>query len=75
MLGITPRVVLTHLASARVVTAVAARLGHALDGVQTRTALAWVKQRAYRTGEAVVEDSVFAGYLDGLTHPAAGNAP
>ncbi|MGY3677649.1 hypothetical protein [Streptomyces sp. TE33382] len=36
VLGITPRVVLTHLASARVVTAVATRLGHTLGPVQTR---------------------------------------
>lgn len=63
--------VLTHLASARVVTAVATRLGHTLDGERTRTAMAWVKERAYRTGRAVVEDDAFADYLDGLTHRTA----
>lgn len=72
VLGVTPRVVLTHLASARVVTAVAARLGHTLDPEQTRAAMSWVKQRAYRTGRAVVEDNAFADYLDGLTHHPAG---
>ncbi|MFI9183882.1 2-isopropylmalate synthase [Streptomyces goshikiensis] len=70
LLGITPRVVLTHLASARVVAAVATRLGHTLDGERTRTAMAWVKGRAYRTGRAVVEDDAFADYLDGLTQGA-----
>ncbi|GAA3067514.1 hypothetical protein GCM10020254_08930 [Streptomyces goshikiensis] len=62
--------VLTHLASARVVAAVATRLGHTLDGERTRTAMAWVKGRAYRTGRAVVEDDAFADYLDGLTQGA-----
>ncbi|MER5867565.1 2-isopropylmalate synthase [Kitasatospora sp. NPDC002040] len=66
-LGIAPRVVLTQLASARVVTAVATRLGHTLDREQTRAAMDWVKRRAYRTGRAVVEDAAFADYLDGLT--------
>ncbi|MFG3138631.1 hypothetical protein ACGFZA_20745 [Streptomyces sp. NPDC048211] len=74
VLGITPRVVLTHLASARVVTSVATRLGHTLDREQTRAAMAWVKRRAYRTGRAAIEDSAFAGYLDGLTHHSAGGA-
>ncbi|MCX5384880.1 2-isopropylmalate synthase [Streptomyces sp. NBC_00083] len=66
VLGIEPRVVLTHLASARVVTAVAGRLGHTLDAGQNRAAMAWVKERAYRTGRAVVEDTAFADYLAGL---------
>ncbi|GLU49524.1 hypothetical protein Nans01_38750 [Nocardiopsis ansamitocini] len=63
-LGITPTVVLTHLASARVVRAVAAGLGHELDDEQVRTAMTWVKSRAYRSGQAVVADQDFAGYLD-----------
>ncbi|MCZ4122720.1 2-isopropylmalate synthase [Streptomyces sp. H39-S7] len=75
-LGLTPTVVLTHLASGRVVRAVAARLGHDLDPDRTRTALAWVKDRAYRLGQAVVADADFAAYLDGLTTaPAPAAAP
>ncbi|MFD9127333.1 2-isopropylmalate synthase [Kitasatospora sp. NPDC059571] len=66
-LGIAPTVVLTHLASARVVTAVAARLGRDLDAGQARTAMGWVKTQAYRTGRAVVDEQAFAAYLDGLT--------
>ncbi|MEU0788338.1 2-isopropylmalate synthase [Streptomyces sp. NPDC006173] len=73
VLGITPNVVLTQLASARVVTAVATRLGHTLDPDQTRAAMNWVKNRAYRTGDAVVDDTVFTDYLDGLTHHAGGS--
>ncbi|MFJ9692832.1 hypothetical protein [Kitasatospora sp. NPDC101183] len=69
VLGTAPRVVLTQLASARVVRAVAARLGHDLDHDEERTAaaLAWVKARAFRTGRAVVEDAAFAAFLDGAS--------
>ncbi|MFD9570108.1 2-isopropylmalate synthase [Streptomyces sp. NPDC059982] len=74
-LGIEPSVVLTHLASARVVTAVAARLGHVLDAEQTRTAMTWVKSLAYRTGRAVVDDAAFGHYLAGLTRSVPGSRP
>ncbi|MFC9397395.1 2-isopropylmalate synthase [Streptomyces sp. NPDC057027] len=67
VLGIEPHVVLTQLASRRVVTAVAARLGHTLDPDQTRAAMAWAKTRAYRTGQSVTDDTAFATYLEGLT--------
>ncbi|GAA2657282.1 2-isopropylmalate synthase [Streptomyces lunalinharesii] len=67
LLGIEPRIVLTHLASTRVVTAVAARIGHRLDAAQSRAARAWVKAHAFRTGRAVVDEHAFAAYLDGLT--------
>ncbi|MFJ7206969.1 2-isopropylmalate synthase [Streptomyces sp. NPDC098789] len=69
-LGLAPTVVLTHLASRRVLRAVAERLGHRLDPAQTRTALDWVKDRAYRSGRAVIADADFAAYLDGLTATA-----
>lgn len=64
LLGITPSVVLTHLASARVVTAVAARLGHDLDREQAIAAMRWAKTHAYRTGRAAVDENTFAGYLN-----------
>ncbi|MGW3111284.1 2-isopropylmalate synthase [Streptomyces sp. NPDC001091] len=70
-LGVAPTVILTHLASGRVLRAVAERLGHDLDPGQTRTALAWVKDRAYRLNQAVVPDADFAAYLDGLTATAS----
>ncbi|MEU9130855.1 2-isopropylmalate synthase [Kitasatospora sp. NPDC048540] len=67
LLGVRPTVVLTQLASGRVVRAVAERLGHRLDREATAAALAWVKDRAYRDNRAVVPDADFAAYLDGLT--------
>ncbi|MFJ3671463.1 2-isopropylmalate synthase [Streptomyces sp. NPDC090106] len=66
VLGTRPQVLLTQLASARVVTAVAARLGHTLEREQTTAAMDWAKRRAFRTGQAVIDDDVFAAYLDGL---------
>ncbi|KIF01720.1 2-isopropylmalate synthase [Streptomyces sp. RSD-27] len=73
VLGITPSVVLTHLASARVVKAVAARLGHELNDAQARRAMRWVKTRAYRTVRAVVDDLSFGSYLDGLSDDTTGD--
>lgn len=75
LLGIEPNVVLTHLASARVVTAVAARLGHDLGPEQARAAMAWVKTRAYCTGRATVDEPAFTAYLDSLTVDAAAGSP
>ncbi|MGW0789167.1 2-isopropylmalate synthase [Streptomyces sp. NPDC002911] len=66
LLGIEPRILLTHLASARVITAVAARLGRDLDREQTKAAAQWVKTRAYQQGRALVDEDEFAGFLDGL---------
>jgi 2-isopropylmalate synthase len=66
LLGVEPRIMLTHLASARVITAVAARLGRDLDREQTKAAAQWVKTRAYRQGRALVDEDEFAGFLDGL---------
>ncbi|WP_258037370.1 2-isopropylmalate synthase, partial [Streptomyces sp. SM14] len=75
VLGTAPGVVLTQLASARVVRAVAAGLGHTLDEYQTKEAMGWVKARAYRQGAAVVDDASFAAYLDGLDARRPGAAP
>ncbi|MFD4131510.1 hypothetical protein [Streptomyces goshikiensis] len=52
----------------------AIRLGHTLDREQTRAAMARAKDRAYRTGRAVVEDGAFTDDLDGLTHHAGEDA-
>lgn len=66
-LGLAPTVVLTHLASRRVLRAVAERLGHHLDPDRTGEALAWVKDRAYRLNQAEVPDADFGAYLEALT--------
>ncbi len=68
--GISPRVLLTQLASERVVRSVAARLGFDLGREQTVTAPHWVKTRAYRRNQAVIPDEDLAGYLQGLTASA-----
>ncbi len=73
VLGIEPHVVLTQLASARVVSAVAARLGHTLDPDQARAAMDWAKSRSYRTGRSVIDDVAFAAYLEGLIRTTAGS--
>jgi len=62
--GITPTVVLTQLASARVLEAVAERIGYpALDSETIREALQWVKSEAYRRNTAVVPDADLARFL------------
>lgn len=61
--------VLTHLASRRVLLAVAERLGHHLDPDQTDEALSRVKDRAYRLNRAEIADADFARYLESLSAP------
>ncbi|WP_439657473.1 hypothetical protein ACSHWB_34475 [Lentzea sp. HUAS TT2] len=66
VLGIEPTVVLTHLASARVLRAVAERAGLDLDRAETAAALAWVKAEAFRRNEAVIPDGDLAGFVGRL---------
>jgi 2-isopropylmalate synthase len=63
VLGIEPTVLLTHLASGRVLRAVASRLGYELTREETAAALEWVKSEAYRRNHPVIPDSDFAGFL------------
>ena len=55
VLGVAPSVVLTHLASARVVRAVAAARGLQLEQAEVAEVQARAKARAYATGRAHVE--------------------
>lgn len=66
VLGISPTVLLTQLASGRVVRAVAAALGYQLGREETDAALHWVKTQAYQRNQAVIPDGDLAGFLDGL---------
>ncbi|GLY53133.1 Sua5/YciO/YrdC/YwlC family protein [Lentzea sp. NBRC 102530] len=66
VLGIEPTVVLTHLASARVLRAVAERVGVTLDRAETTAALAWVKAEAFSRNEAVIPDEDFVRFVSGL---------
>ncbi|OLR93505.1 2-isopropylmalate synthase [Actinokineospora bangkokensis] len=67
--GVEPTVVVTHLASARVIDAVATRLGHQLTPDRTRDALAWVKSEAYRRNDAVIPDADLDAFLTRRSSP------
>lgn len=71
VLGIEPTVVLTHLASARVLRAVGERAGLVLDRAETAAALAWVKAEAFRRNEAVIPVESLAGFVDAFRATAA----
>ena len=62
-LGLPTLIALTHLASARLVTRVAAEMGLALDLQAARRAMAWVKAEAYRQGRAEVDRAAFLDFL------------
>ncbi|MEU3413069.1 MULTISPECIES: 2-isopropylmalate synthase [unclassified Streptomyces] len=66
LLGIEPTVVLTQLASDRVVRAAAENLNLDLDADQVRAATQWVKSEAFRQGDAVVADEKFRLFAEGL---------
>jgi 2-isopropylmalate synthase len=66
LLGISAQIVLTQLASDRVVAAAAESMGIELDAGQVHTATQWVKSEAFRRGEAVVPPEVFRLFTDGL---------
>ncbi|MCG8917180.1 2-isopropylmalate synthase [Actinokineospora sp. PR83] len=71
VLGIEPTVLLTHLASGRVLRAVASRLGYELSKQEAFAALAWVKSEAFRRNHPVIPDEVFTDYLNTLRESAA----
>jgi 2-isopropylmalate synthase len=66
VLGIEPTVLLTHLASGRVLRAVASRLGYELTREETAAALTWVKSEAFRRNHPVIPDESFTEFLSGL---------
>lgn len=66
VLGVPPRIVLTQLASHRVVAAYAAERGYHLTPRQADAALTWVKAYAFRQGSAVVPEDAVVAFLAGL---------
>jgi 2-isopropylmalate synthase len=66
VLGVSRQVVLTQLASQRVITEVAGRLGFELNPEQTQAAMVWVKTQAYERNKAVISQAEFATFLTGL---------
>ncbi|ACM39328.1 isopropylmalate/homocitrate/citramalate synthase (plasmid) [Allorhizobium ampelinum S4] len=65
ILGVEPKVLLSSLASHRIIHAVAARLGWALDQSQASAALEWVKAEAFSRNVAIIEDEDFEHFLKG----------
>jgi 2-isopropylmalate synthase len=63
LVGIEPAVVLTHLASGRVLRAVAERAGLTLAADEVAEVLTWVKAEAYRRNEAVISDADLVRYV------------
>ncbi len=63
LLGVEPRVELTHLASDRVIRAVAERLGRQIDREEARLLRSAVKQQAYATGRAQVDPGMLFSTL------------
>jgi 2-isopropylmalate synthase len=66
VLGVSRRIVVTQLASARVVQAIAEEMGYELTKEQANLAAGWVKKKAYERGEAVVPGPEFLSFLHGL---------
>ena len=76
VLGVKPTVVLTHLASRRVIAAIGEELGLHLTPEEVVALQAWTKQVAYDAGQAVVSKSALAHELqrmrsarDGASQP------
>ena len=63
VLGVPPRLILTHLANHSIVQEVAKSLGHELSSEQTAAALKWVKSWAYERNCSIISQAEFAGYL------------
>ncbi|WP_033288309.1 hypothetical protein [Amycolatopsis jejuensis] len=65
-LGIEQKVLLTQLVSSRIVKSVAENLGYGLTSDEITSAMAWIKDRAFRLNESVVSEDDFAMFLDGM---------
>jgi 2-isopropylmalate synthase len=63
LLGVPPKLLLSHLANHSIVEAVAESLGYKLTREQTSKALAWVKTTAYNQGSSLVSHEAFLEYL------------
>jgi 2-isopropylmalate synthase len=66
VLGVRPQLMLTQLASHRLVTAYAAERGYRLTPQQADIALTWLKAYAFRRGSAVIPADAFISFLAGL---------
>ncbi|MBW7967153.1 isopropylmalate/homocitrate/citramalate synthase [Bradyrhizobium sp. BR 10261] len=71
ILGIGPTILLTPLASRRIVVAVASRLGCRLSSADVDRALSWVKSESFDRGVGVIDEADFAQFLEELGYPAS----
>lgn len=63
-LGVSRKVLLTPLASKRVVAAVAKRLGWTLNSSELSEALIWIKAEAYERGVGIIEEDDFIHFCE-----------
>ena len=65
VLGIAPKLVLTHLANHSIVATYASQLGYSLSKEEVKAALKWVKSYAYQHNQSVIPISAFEEFLAG----------
>ena len=63
ILGIPPKLVLTHLANQSIVSTIASNLGYELSREQAAASLIWVKKLAFQRGKSVIPIEEFEEYL------------
>jgi 2-isopropylmalate synthase len=66
LLGVPPKLLVTHLANHSIVVAVAKELGYTLEREQVAEALAWVKRQAYNQQKSVISEDEFIEYLSSI---------
>ena len=71
LLGVPPKLLLSHLANHSIVEAVAESFGYKLTHEQSSQALAWVKTTAYNQGCSRVAHEAFLEYLKTIQEPVA----
>lgn len=66
VLGVPPKLILTHLSNHSIIETMAAKMGYTLDKEKIKAALVWVKAWAYENQQSVVPTEVFENYLKTL---------
>jgi 2-isopropylmalate synthase len=63
VLGVPPKLVLTHLANQSIVMTIAETLGYEMTREQAAASLGWIKELAFRRGRSVISTEEFEEYL------------
>jgi 2-isopropylmalate synthase len=66
VLGIAPKLVLSHLSNHSIVESYANQLGYSLSKDEIRTTLKWVKTYAYQHNNSIIPIPAFKEFLSGL---------